>query len=370
MTIRSTGETKVVVLADGCGSQPHSEIGADIGCNLTASLIMEQLERGELDWAQLTQDLCEKLEPIIKMYDDGNFDEALVQRFLFTLIAVVVHEDVVQIASFGDGVVIADDNIIHIKPPVENTPPYVGYLFRKDSPYHGKGLSQHLQFRMVYNKPLRNIKKSLIIATDGLLALPLDEIHHPAFLKKANALQIWLNTHATERAEDNQIIPGICSDDVTMVLIRTEEAQAYLLEGRSEILKLKKEINTFLSELGKTHREWRNFPLLEEEAVAELASYTEQKTEYEEMAKELDAVLDCQNLLDQVEEKLKNLEELPYKKEIKFFALAKEEDVITYSAPYSSPYSKKNEEPTRHAPPKKSWLSFFTRDLGGRISED
>src|SRR5581483_9154475 len=94
IAMRSHGNTRVVVLADGCGSQPHSEVGADIGANLAANLILKQIKKNNaVDWDALASELCEALVPFIEVFDARTFDEAILNRFMFTVIAVVVHRN-------------------------------------------------------------------------------------------------------------------------------------------------------------------------------------------------------------------------------------------------------------------------------------
>lgn len=308
---RSSRDAKVIVLADGCGSQPHSEIGADIGANLAANMIMAQLEKnGSVNWDTLAEKIAKQMVPYINLYDEGSFDDALLQRFMFTLIAVVVHKDVVTVAAVGDGVVVIDDEIITLAAPIKNTPPYLGYLLRDDSPYHKDELSSHLRFDPICELPLADIKKSIVVGTDGLGAIPLEEIHHPGLLAKQNSLQFWLNTHAIERAEDDQIIPGICGDDVTMVMIRTKEAQAHLVESRSSIVKLKGHLRDFIEALTTTLREWDDEKPLQKAAQEQYARFEEKQKEYADAAEKIGAVLDCKALTTVVDEKLAEIKDL------------------------------------------------------------
>lgn len=234
IVVRRTVDTTVIVLADGCGSQPKSEVGADLGANITASLILKRLRYNRtINWNKLSKSLCRHIFQFTKY---GSFEEFVLQRFMFTLTAVVIHRGVVTVAAFGDGMMVLDDKIHTFNIPIENTPPYLAYMLMKDSPYHNRKLRKYLQFRIMHHGPLSDIKKSLVVATDGLRDLPLHDIHHPALLAKPNTLQFWLASQAVEKIKDGRIIPGTCQDDIAMVLIRNDEAQDALLEERNNIV--------------------------------------------------------------------------------------------------------------------------------------
>jgi len=256
VTSRTHPKGVVVVLCDGCGSQPCSGTGADIGANVIAQVVREHVIRittpEELNWKAICKEVISSLRTIIATFTSDSsvatFEQAVVTRFLFTAMVLVTIDDIAVVASFGDGVVIVDDELILLEPPILNSPPYIGYLLLKESAYHTTEMKPHLGFSVVRVVTLSELKEGLIVGTDGLEGLADEDLHHPA-LAQPKSLQRWLNVQTAERIHDGTFLPGKCQDDVSLVLVRTEEAQKRLVEGRREIVELKQELARLQSEI-------------------------------------------------------------------------------------------------------------------------
>ena len=253
LVVHRFGETTITVLCDGCGSQPHSATGADIGAYIIAQVIWQQLQRtspsAALAWrdilGQTLQNLSAAVQPFVVSLNGSSkaaFEQAVIERFLFTAVVAVMRNDIAEIATFGDGVVILDDDVIVLDPPIVDTPPYLGYLLLNNSAYHSPDLREHLAFQEIKQINLRDLDKGLIVGTDGLKDLLHEDLHHPA-LVQPKALQRWLNVQTTERIHEGSFVGGKCRDDVSLVLVRTEEAQEKLLESRREVAELKQKIS-------------------------------------------------------------------------------------------------------------------------------
>ena len=232
-----------------------SGIGADIGANIIARVIDQHLSKisslKQINWGSITKDVQDNLRLGVNLFTSNNsadLESVVVERFLFTVMIVITTDNLAMIVSFGDGIVIIDDKVISIESPILNSPPYLGYMLLKDSAYHTKKLSSYLAFSVVKTIDLSKLKKGLIVGTDGLKDLMHEDLHHPS-LVQPKTLQRWLNALTSEKIHNGSFITGKCSDDVSMVIIRTDKAQDRLLKSRREVAELKREIARLQSEL-------------------------------------------------------------------------------------------------------------------------
>jgi hypothetical protein len=270
----------VVVLCDGCGSQPYSGTGADIGAHVIAHAVAVELARcrtvDRLGWKSLTKTIQNELRAVVKLFAADStvaaFELAVVERFLFTTLVVVVDKNgVAVVSSFGDGLVIADEEITIVEPPIRNAPPYLGYLLLKESAYHAEGMRSRLAFSPVVAVDLHTLKSGLIVGTDGLEPLVDEDLHHPA-LAQPRSLQRWLNAQSTEKLQNGAFVPGRCPDDVSLVIVRTDEAQQRLVESRREIAGLKQELMGFRSRIVSTGEKLKQSCMLRKEGEEKIAA--------------------------------------------------------------------------------------------------
>lgn len=263
LAVRELPKGQVVVLCDGCGTQPRSEIGADIGANIIASVVQKQLLiGGTVNWKMVNSAVTKALRQEVQKFvsDDSvvSFERAVVERFLFTAMVLTVVNDDATVASFGDGFIMVDDEIININPPIKNAPPYIGYRLLGKSDYHTKELKDHLQFVVQKEVKISKLSKGLVVATDGLNYLDPEDFHHPALVQGNNLLR-WLSLQATEKVVDGKLKVGKCRDDITVIIVRSEEAQAELFASRKKISELKsltsafrEKLHAFLSRLDRS----------------------------------------------------------------------------------------------------------------------
>lgn len=252
---REHARGSVVVLCDGCGSQPYSGTGADIGANVIARVICDRLSTKQFSWATITDDVVAALRGSVAAFAADSsvpaFEAAVQERFLFTAMVVVTIDHVVVVGAFGDGVVMIDDEVIELKAPIPEAPPYIGYLLIAEGAYRTSKLKQHLAFKIVKTLDTRKLQRGLIVGTDGFKDLVREDMSHPA-LAETQLLQGWLNAQTVERMRDGALVGGRCSDDVSLVLIRSEETQQRLLEGRRETVALKQEIAQLKESVSET----------------------------------------------------------------------------------------------------------------------
>lgn len=263
----------ITVLCDGCGSQPKSETGADIGAHIIAKEVIRHLiEKNyqvKLNWSKITREVTRAIKDEVAKFaaDDSitAFEQAVMKRFLFTAMVLLVVDDSAVIVSFGDGVMIVDEEIVNIEPPIENAPPYIGYRLIRGGSYRTEELKPHLMFSVVKIVKLSELKKGIIVGTDGLGYLLNEDFHHPA-LVQPKALQRWLNVQTAEKVSKDSITQSRCRDDVSIVIVRTNEAQKVLFDSRKKIAELKRLMETLEKEIGDFSDDLNRSNMLEQEA--------------------------------------------------------------------------------------------------------
>ena len=123
----------VSVICDGCGSMPHSEIGAQFGVKEISKAIFKEMKHcqnpEEVNWELITEHVVEAIPKAARFYQSPGetLEKTIADGFLFTAVCMIIKNSTVVIAACGDGLIILDDEIHEIKPPIENTPPYLAY---------------------------------------------------------------------------------------------------------------------------------------------------------------------------------------------------------------------------------------------------
>jgi hypothetical protein len=126
--LRAQGEVLAAVVADGCGSGPHSEVGAQLGARCVAQAALEVLAGGT------PVEAPEYLEAVRARVLD--FLTALTQRLgsslvgehlLFTVVGAVVTPARALVFSAGDGLWALNGEVHPLGPFPNNAPPYLAY---------------------------------------------------------------------------------------------------------------------------------------------------------------------------------------------------------------------------------------------------
>ncbi|MCA9349241.1 protein phosphatase 2C domain-containing protein [Candidatus Saccharibacteria bacterium] len=157
---RSAVEPTVAVVSDGCGSTPHSELGAFLLVRLFADLIAR--DNGSIH--RLEQRLAEiatQLKLLARQLSGQ--DELVLASMLATLVAAVIGPDNAHFIVVGDGVVTINGET-RMFTDGDGTPPYLGYAALED---------QNL-YRPIEALPINTITlpradlTDFVIASDGL----------------------------------------------------------------------------------------------------------------------------------------------------------------------------------------------------------
>lgn len=225
--------TLVAVIADGCGSCSHSEIGANIGVRLVAETITARLMRMHdaavsepAFWERVRQDTLAQLRVLINAMG-GSFSQTVNDFFLFTLIGTVITESATVVFAHGDGMFCVNGEVTCIGPFPGNEPPYIAYGLIESS------IDPDLLRFQLITLPTEEIKSSLLVGTDGVNELAASaEKNIPGKSEKVGPLsQFWENDkHFANPFNISRRLaivngffvkePGLLHDDTTLIVVR------------------------------------------------------------------------------------------------------------------------------------------------------
>jgi len=214
-TVKTCDEGIVAVIADGCSSIPHPEVGAWFGVDTISELIMQAVLGGAFnttDGVEL-EAACQKLfTEIIACFDrlvvniaqpasagaqpsHDSKDEVIQRYMFFTMVAAIVTESATIVISFGDGVFAINDKVTEIQNKGNrNSPPYLG--FHMDGCVMSvPSLPQYHQIQIQAIVPTAEVD-SLLIGTDGCLdVIAAENQLAPRCRKKTigSISQLWRN---------------------------------------------------------------------------------------------------------------------------------------------------------------------------------
>ena len=98
------------IVADGCGSGSNSEVGAQLAVKKLAKIINEKIKLNS-DWkVDLKEEMQSYSKKIAELHDD-DISQFVRNFLLYTLIGFVKNGDKITLFSYGDGVIVIDDEI-------------------------------------------------------------------------------------------------------------------------------------------------------------------------------------------------------------------------------------------------------------------
>lgn len=226
----------LAIVADGCGSGPRSEVGAHMGVRLVARSVLSQWNRhGHISWDRVEHDVLGDIHQAARAM--GEYEQTVLECFLFTLMVACVTADTVHILASGDGVYAVNGQVTTVGPFAGNQPPYLSYRLL------GSGT---VGFSLEQELPATSVR-SFLIGSDGVSNLvaaasqrvpgtetpvgPLDQFwqddavfHNPALLSRRLKL---IGRDVTKRSADGAIAThhGLLPDDTTMVVARRPESE-------------------------------------------------------------------------------------------------------------------------------------------------
>jgi hypothetical protein len=187
---------RVVVVTDGCSSQPQSEVGAQLGARFLGQWLSAQPEVTTDLPQRATQALTAYLARAIEPFGDDR--AAVLERaFLFTFLAAAHDGQRALVFGVGDGAFLVDDALVRLDAGEDNAPPYCAYRLT--------GSSQPVEPQLHFIGAARR----LAVMTDGLQPLAptrvlalVDDV--PGLRRNPLTLQRRLNVLAdAERLADD-----------------------------------------------------------------------------------------------------------------------------------------------------------------------
>ncbi|MBU2036715.1 protein phosphatase 2C domain-containing protein [Patescibacteria group bacterium] len=160
----------VAVVCDGCGSAPHSEVGAKIGARLVVESVRKILDLYDLldpdaMMERVRRDALAQLRTLAL-----NMGQSLTQTvsdlFLFTVMGFALTNRGVITFSVGDGFHAFNGKVFREGPFPGNAPPYLAYGGLIDSSLDVSE-SAMFRFKTDFMFPLEMVE-SVLIASDGL----------------------------------------------------------------------------------------------------------------------------------------------------------------------------------------------------------
>ncbi|HEY9701311.1 MAG TPA: protein phosphatase 2C domain-containing protein [Allocoleopsis sp.] len=225
----------IAIVADGCGSGKNTEVGAKLAVKLLGEILVKRLENyPNADfWSEVQQDLLELIQVLAVNMGD-NLSQIVIDYFLFTLIGVIITEEITTIFSLGDGIIILNDKITQLGPFPHNAPPYFAYNL---IPHY-----QKYDFKINHQLPTDQVQ-SILIGTDGVEDLILSHtknipgkeelvgdinqfwqediyFQNPDMIRRKLSL---INTDITQGNWFHQELikySGLLSDDTTLIVIK------------------------------------------------------------------------------------------------------------------------------------------------------
>jgi Protein phosphatase 2C len=166
-----TPEAIVAIVADGCSSGRHSEVGAQLGARLTTEALQRLAPRladeppeGVLERAR--QDVLAQLR-VLSLAMGGSLSQVVTEYLLFTVVGAVITRRTVVLFTLGDGVTAVNGACRRWSYP-GNEPPYLGYALTGSSVTDAApGL---LRYRVLEVRDADAVT-SLVVATDGVADL-------------------------------------------------------------------------------------------------------------------------------------------------------------------------------------------------------
>lgn len=156
----------VAVVADGCGSQPDSEVGSKIISRLLVKKILDIFSANP-SWEHEKILACAREELLFDLEILGSrlgedFHTTVFNLFLSTLIGTLITEVQASIFSIGDGYYALNGKVVSLGPLPENAPPYLAYGLL-NTYWNPKDI----QFKIQRKLPAEAVK-SILIGTDGV----------------------------------------------------------------------------------------------------------------------------------------------------------------------------------------------------------
>jgi hypothetical protein len=126
--LRTEGEVLAAVVADGCGSGPHSEVGAQLGARCVAQAALAVLGRGTpVEEPRFLEVVRTEVLDFLSSLTQRLGSSLVGEHLLFTVVGAVVTPERTLVFSAGDGLWALNGEVHPLGPFPNNAPPYLAY---------------------------------------------------------------------------------------------------------------------------------------------------------------------------------------------------------------------------------------------------
>lgn len=245
VVLRARPASVVAVVADGCGSADHSEVGAWIGASAVAAEVERAAGAGLAEpgvWDGVQTATLRALRGTVAAMG-GELEDVVRRFFLFTVVGAVIAGERAAVFSLGDGLIAINGETVCLGPFPDNAPPYLGHALLDE------GLAAERRFRVHRVLPAREVE-SILVATDGAAEWadvqsrvlpgtretvgPLARLwqdgrlfHHPDSLRRTLARMNRTFVRPLWDARRLEKEPGLLEDDTTIAVIRARRGAAF-----------------------------------------------------------------------------------------------------------------------------------------------
>ena len=166
----------IAVVCDGCGSSSSSEVGAQLGAQITVEAIAHHLLSSSSHsphspasdfWPHVQADIMARLQGIVTLLAADHQAKASIvqQHLLFTILGAVITPEAATVFGLGDGLFVLNGQVHTIGPFTNNAPPYLAYGLM----HEGKTefASRDLQLQVHHQCPTAALQ-SLLLGSDGV----------------------------------------------------------------------------------------------------------------------------------------------------------------------------------------------------------
>lgn len=231
----------VAVVADGCSSSAHPEVGARLFARMAARrLAQRSRDGGPPFWNASRQDLVHWMAEIVGMLggDGPKRGRDVHDLFNFTLVAAVITPQFTEIAAIGDGYASINGERLAIARNEDQEPGYLSYALSGDA-----DLQESARWQVLATRITAEVD-TVIVGSDGLCDLaacatetppgstwpagtPEQFVQGAAFAKNPDAIRRRLvalqGGLAAPGSGHHGLRGGILPDDTTVVAIRRRE---------------------------------------------------------------------------------------------------------------------------------------------------
>jgi len=165
-TIVETDGLMIGVIADGCSTTAHSELGSRLGANIVAESVRFAYGSGQrpINWQRLQLHILAQLDSIVTSMG-GDYLQTVQDHFFFTFVGCIIDRTQAIFFAFGDGSIVINGVVHALGPFPNNAPPYLGYCLLGDAVNMDPEL---LVLRPVIKFPDVSELNSFMLASDGI----------------------------------------------------------------------------------------------------------------------------------------------------------------------------------------------------------